>query len=160
MALQTLGRRVVITHELTHVAARSSTTRQVPIWLAEGMADYVGYSGLDLTRQRIAAGLLAMVRSGKGPSALPTEQDFDPSRTRIAPSYSASWLAVSHLVDLYGQARVVAFYRAVGAGSTSGPTSRLDPQAMAALAFPRSFGVSEAQFVTGWRRYLQILARE
>jgi hypothetical protein len=160
MALQTLGRRVVITHELTHVAARSSTTRQVPIWLAEGMADYVGYSGLGLTPQRIAVALLTQVRAGKGPSALPTEQDFDPSRTTIAPSYSASWLAVSHLVDLYGQARVVAFYRALGNGSTSGQDVQLDPEARAALAFPRTFRVTEAQFVTGWRHYLQRLARK
>lgn len=160
VALQTLGRRVVITHELTHVAARSSITGQVPIWLAEGMADYVGYSGLDLTRQHVAAELLALVRSGKGPSALPTEGDFDPSRATIAPSYSASWLAVSRLVDLYGRARVVAFYRAVGADSRSGRQDRLDAQAKAALEFPRSFGVTEAQFVDGWRRYLRILADE
>ena len=45
--LQPDGRRVVITHELTHVAIRSSTTRAAPLWLSEGMADYVGYLGLD-----------------------------------------------------------------------------------------------------------------
>lgn len=160
MALQTLGRRVVITHELAHVAARSSTTSAVPIWLAEGMADYVGYSGIDLTRQHVAAALLALVRAGKGPDALPTAGDFDPSRTTIAPSYSASWLAVCHLVDLYGQARVVAFYRAVGADSTSGRHAPLDPGARAAVAFPRAFGVTQGQFVAGWRRYLRTLAHE
>jgi hypothetical protein len=157
-ALQPNGRRVVVTHELTHVAARSSTTREVPIWLSEGMAEYVAYSGLDLPRERVAGELLALVRRGKGPKALPAAADFDPSRTTIALSYSQSWLAVSRLVDLYGQARVVAFYRAVAGGQTVDHAGRLDPEAMAAQAFPRSLGVTEAQFVDGWKRYLQTLA--
>lgn len=157
-ALQPVGRRVVITHELTHVAARSSTTRPVPIWLSEGMADYVGYSGLDLPRTRVAAGLLVLVRQGKGPEALPTEADFDPARTKIAPFYSASWLAVSRLVDLYGQAKVVGFYRSIAGGLAVEQAVEPDPDAIATQAFPKSFGVTEAQFVTGWKRYLTTLA--
>jgi hypothetical protein len=158
-ALQPIGRRVVITHELTHVAARSSTTGQVPIWLSEGMADYVGYSGLDLPRARVAADLLALVRQGNGPRSLPTTADFDPEKTTIAPFYSASWLAVSRLVDLYGQARVVAFYRSIAGGPAMSQAGELDPDAIAAKAFPKSFGVTEAAFVTGWKSYLNTLAR-
>jgi hypothetical protein len=157
-ALQSLGRRVVITHELTHVAARSSTTSPVPIWLTEGMADYVGYSGLDLPRERLAAELLTLIREGKGPTVLPKEVDFDPSRTKIAPSYSASWLAVSRLVDLYGEAKVVRFYRVVASGTTVPGAVPLAPDTAAAAAFPHSFGVTEAHFVDGWRHYLRTLA--
>jgi hypothetical protein len=157
-ALQRMGRRVVITHELTHIAARSSTTSPVPIWLTEGMADYVGYSGLDLPRERVASELLALVRAGKGPAALPTDRDFDPSRSKIATSYSGAWLAVSRLVDLYGQARVVAFYRAIAsAPSTDGEP--VNPSTAAAAAFPHSFGVTQDQFVAGWRHYLRTLAQ-
>jgi hypothetical protein len=155
-ALQPVGRRVVITHELTHVATRSSTERPVPIWLAEGMADYVGYSGLDLPRVRVAGELLTLVRAGKGPTELPTDVDFDPAQSKIAPSYSASWLAVSRLVDLYGRARVVAYYRLV---ASAGAVDQVDPDATASSAFPRSFGVTEAQFVSGWKRYLRSLAQ-
>jgi hypothetical protein len=155
--LQPLGRRVVITHELTHVAARSSTTSPTPIWLTEGMADYVGYSGLGLSRARVASELLVLVRAGKGPKELPTERDFDPSKSTIAPSYSGSWLAVSRLVDLYGQAKVVAFYRGVGSSSAVGP-DQPEPDAVAAAAFPHSFGVTQAQFVDGWGKYLKALA--
>jgi hypothetical protein len=157
-ALQPVGRRVVITHELTHVAARSSTTEPVPIWLTEGMADYVGYSGLDLSRDRVASELLALVRAGKGPTELPTDVDFDPSRSKIAPSYSESWLAVCHLVDLYGQAKVVAFYRAVATTKAANGAAPLTPETSAASAFPHSFGVTEGQFVGGWRGYLRALA--
>ena len=158
-ALQPIGRRVVITHELTHVAARSSTTRPVPIWLSEGMADYVGYSGLDLSRTRVSAELLALVRKGKGPTVLPTAADFDPAQTTIAPFYSASWLAVSRLVDLYGQAKAVAFYRAIAGRLSVSQAVRFDPDAIAVQAFPKTFGVSQGQFVTGWKRYLKTLAQ-
>ena len=159
-ALQPDGRRMVVTHELTHVAVRSSTTRAVPTWLSEGMADYVGYADLALPRDRVASDLLTLVRAGKGPESLPTAADFDPSRTEITTAYSGSWLAVSRLVDLYGQARVVAFYRAVAGGSTAYGAVQLDPDASARLAFPRSFGVTQPQFVEGWQRYLQTLARK
>ena len=157
-ALQHKGRRVVITHELTHVATRSATTRPVPIWLSEGMADYIGYSGLDLPRARVASDLLTLVRQGKGPKTLPTETDFDPARTKIAPSYSASWLAVSHLVDLYGQARVISFYRAIAGELTVDQPAQFDPEVASVQAFPLSFGVTETQFVDGWKRYLRTLA--
>jgi hypothetical protein len=157
-ALAPLGRRVVITHELTHVAARSSTIDPVPIWLTEGMADYVGYSGLDIPRQRVASELLVLVRAGKGPTALPTEANFDPSRSKIATSYSAAWLAVCRLVDLYGQAKVVSFYRAVASSQRVGAASQADPEIAAASQFPRSFGVTQPQFVQSWKRYLQALA--
>jgi hypothetical protein len=158
-ALSPIGRQVVITHELTHVAARSSTTTPVPTWLSEGMADYVGYSGLNLPRELVASALLTLVRAGKGPKTLPSAAEFNPALTQIAPSYGASWLAVSRLVDLYGQTRVVAFYRAIAGSPTMHQSGQLDPDAIAAQAFPRSFGVTEEQFVDGWRGYLLTLAR-
>lgn len=158
-ALQPNGRRVVITHELTHVATRSATTGPVPIWLSEGMADYVGYSGLDLSRARVASDLLSLVRQGNGPKALPTEADFDPALKKIAPSYSASWLAVSRLVDVYGQAKVISFYRAIAGNLTVDQSVQPDPDAVAVQAFPDSFGVTQAEFVDGWRRYLRSLAQ-
>lgn len=157
-ALQAIGRRVVITHELTHVAVRSSTTRPVPTWLSEGLADYVGYSGLDLPPQRVAGELLTLVREGKGPTALPTAADFDPALTKISPSYSEAWLAVSRLVDLYGQTKVVAFYREIAGRLAVSPAVEHDPDAIAAQVFPDSFGVTEAQFVAGWTRSLSSLA--
>ena len=128
--LQPDGRRVVITHELTHVAIRSSTTRPAPLWLSEGMADYVGYLGLGLPRSRVAAPWLAKVRAGTAPRRLPSDADFDPARTRIAPAYAAAWLACSRLADRYGQARLVAFYRAV-AGAR--PAGRVDARGGAAV---------------------------
>jgi hypothetical protein len=65
---------------------------------------------------------------------------------------------VCHLVDLYGQARVVTFYRAVASDPKAASGAQLNPDAATASAFPHSFGVSEAQFVNGWRLYLRTLA--
>jgi hypothetical protein len=98
------------------------------------------------------------VRAGKGPTALPTDVDFDPSRSTIAPSYAASWLAVCHLVDIYGQVKVVAFYRLIASSTGSAGAAQRDPDNAAASAFPHSFGVTQAQFVDGWKRYLRTLA--
>jgi hypothetical protein len=157
-ALKAVGRQVIITHELTHVAVRSSTTGPVPIWLNEGLADYVGLSGLGLARERVAKDLLTLVRAGKGPSKLPSDADFDPFKTNIAPSYLGSWLAVSRLVDAHGQSKVVAFYRRV-ARATTAEVVQPDAESVAQSEFPRSFGVTEGQFVQDWRRYLTTLAR-
>lgn len=157
-ALDRHGRQVVITHELTHVATRSSTTWPVPVWLSEGIADYVGYSGINLSRAHIASELLTLVRQGKGPKGLPTADDFDPAKTKIATSYSASWLAVSRLVDIYGQAKVVSFYRVISGRQTVDKGVQPDPDALALQVFPRIFGVSEPQFVLGWKGYLRTLA--
>ena len=153
--LASLGRRVVITHELTHVAIRSTTTRPVPIWLSEGMADYVGYSGLGLPRQRVAAELLTRVRQGRGPTRLPTTSDFDPTRSTIAPAYSAAWLACVRIADTYGQARLVAFYRAAAGGLVA---QGEDPDAVTARAFTSVLKVSQQKFTAAWRAYLRGLA--
>ena len=170
------GRRVVVTHELTHVAARSSTTRAVPLWLSEGLADYVGYSGLDLPRARIAAPFLDRVRTAAARRRLPTDADFDPGRAQIAPAYAAAWLACVRLADRYGQGRLVAFYRAAagapaaaagpsadGAGSPSAVPSATGAEAGVAAetsaAFRSVLGTTEPAFVSSWWAYAASLAR-
>ncbi len=150
------GRRVVLTHEMTHVAVRQSTAASVPTWLSEGFADFVGYSGTGVS-QRVGAGdVLAQVRAGHGPRTLPTADDFDPTRTTIAPSYSASWLACSLIADTYGTSKLVRLYRRA---ATVPASAAPDPDAQLHAAFPAVLGVSEAAFTRDWRRYLDQLAR-
>ena len=115
--LDALGKRVVITHETTHVAVRASTPRAVSIWLSEGFADYIGFSGLGLSRTD-GRGRRARRRSAAGSArpSCPTQADFDATRTTVGPSYSASWLACELIADRYGQARLI--------GSTGRPPGR------------------------------------
>ncbi|KRE55523.1 hypothetical protein [Phycicoccus sp. Soil748] len=155
--LEVKGRQVVVTHEATHVAVRATTDRPVPLWLSEGLADYVGYRDIGATRQQVAAALLDRVRAGAGPKALPGPADFDPGRSTIAPSYNAAWLAVCRIVDRRGEAGLVKYYRAV-ATTPRGTHSAGDPDANARAAFPAVLGTTEAAFTRDWVAYLRRLA--
>ncbi|MDF2092379.1 hypothetical protein P0Y31_08495 [Knoellia sp. 3-2P3] len=156
--LHPTGQEVVVTHETTHVAVRASTTRAVPLWLSEGLADYVGYRGVDLPRTTIAEALLDRVRSGSGPNALPTERDFDPATSTIAPSYNAAWLAACSIVDQHGEQALVRFYlRAATRPSPSAAPG--DPEENTRQAFPAVLGTTEEAFTRQWLSYLGRLAR-
>lgn len=161
--LGALGRRVVLAHETTHVAVRSSTVAPVPIWLSECYADHVGYRDVDLPRTRVAADVLALVRRGAGPRSLPTEGDFDPTRTTIAPSYSGAWLACELIADRYGEQRLTALYVAA-AGGRSAPGAagqgeeRPDADAALARAMRSVLGTDVRTFTAQWRAYLESLA--
>jgi hypothetical protein len=141
-----LGRRVVLTHEITHVATRATTTQDLPIWLSEGFADYVAYADAGVSRAVIAEDVLDLVRAGKGPAALPQAADFDPKRGEIAPAYSGAWLAADLIARTWGEPKLVEFYRAVSSG-----TAQTD-------AFVRVLGVDEAAFTQQWQGYLAELA--
>jgi hypothetical protein len=149
-----LGRQVVLTHEVTHVAVRSSTTAAVPIWLSEGFADYVAYKDSGVSRRASAADVLALVREHRGPTALPTTADFDPAQHTIAPSYSASLLACGLVVDTHGEQALVRLYRAAATPSSAAA----DQDARLATAFERVLGTSQRRFTADWRRYLTRLA--
>ena len=156
--LQSRGQQVVVTHEATHVAIRATTDQPVPLWLSEGMADYVGYRDVGATRRQVAAALLAKIRAGSGPKALPSAADFDPSRTTIAPSYNAAWLAVNRIVDRYGRAALVRFYLAAATTPTGSSGATQDPDEAVAAAFDSVLGTSQAAFTKQWLAYLQTLA--
>jgi len=153
------GRRVVITHELTHVTVRATTTGPVPMWLSEGFADEVGYAAVALPPTTVAAPLLAQVRAGHGPRQLPADSDFDPARGVIGPVYNAAWLAVTRMKARYGELRVVDFYRAVAGGLATSGHASADSDQRAEHAFPAALGVSEQAFTADWLAYLASLSR-
>ncbi len=158
--LEKRGQQVVLTHEGTHVAIRATTNRPVPLWLSEGMADYVGYRDIDATPQQIASALFTKVRAGTGPTALPVAADFDPGRTTIGPNYNAAWLAVRRIAGRWGTTDLVRFYRAAATaptGSAPGTTST-DADAATAAAFRSVLGTTVAAFTKDWLAYLRALA--
>jgi len=152
--LGTLGRGVVMTHEITHVATHDATSAATPTWLSEGFADYVAYRGLRVPVAVAAQDVLAAVRRGRLPTALPTLRDFEPTNERLADVYESAWLACRLLADRYGQGKLVRFYRAVGSGSPGAEPSgaSLDP------AFEAVFNLTTARFTSQWRSYLENLA--
>jgi hypothetical protein len=140
--LGALGRRVVLTHEVTHVATRAATGPGVPSWLVEGFADYVGYRGLDVPYRVSAAELQAEVRRGAVPAGLPTDADFAGTNKDLATAYEEAWLAVTLLADRHGQAALLRFYRSVGGGAS------------VEAALRAQLGTSTAAFTASWRRDL------
>ncbi|MGL5858704.1 MAG: hypothetical protein ACRC35_09940 [Angustibacter sp.] len=148
--LQQRGQQVVLSHEMTHVATRQSTARAVPTWLSEGFADYVGYSDAGVDLDVAAADLVEEVRAGATPRALPQPEDFNPVRGPIASAYTGSWLACRVIAEVYGERRLVSFYRT--ASDASGT-----PQEAVETAFG-DLGTTEQRFTERWREYLRDLA--
>lgn len=145
--LSDVGRRVIMGHEITHVAARASTQSWTPRWLAEGMADFVGYRDSGLSTDVIAQELAADVRRGVLPDALPEDSSFAATDPDLAQAYEMSWLACRMIAERYGGPdSLVAFYRAVGA---SGGLSELPK------VFTDVLGVTQAQFTAQWRGYVR-----
>jgi hypothetical protein len=146
--LSPLGRRIVLTHELTHVATRTVTSAATPSWLAEGFADYVGYLGSGVPTGFIASDLAHDVASGHTPKQLPSDHDFNGANHDLSQAYEGGWMACRLIVQRWGQAGLVRFYRAVG-------QSNLDAAAAVATALDELFRESARKFVVQWRGFLR-----
>lgn len=145
--LSLLGRRIVLTHELTHVATRAVTSAATPTWLAEGFADYVGYLGSGLPTTFVAQDLGTAVHEGHAPRQLPTPNSFDGASVRLSVAYEGAWMACRFVAQQWSQAALVRLYAAVA-------RSRLDPATAVDLAMRRVLHVSRAQFTARWRGYV------
>ncbi len=156
--LSPAGRSVVVTHELTHVTIRATTTRPVPIWLSEGYADMVAYAASGLSRNTVAAELFTRIRAGQVPDALPDVQAFDPARGALSPVYNEAWLAVVLLKDTYGATALNAFYRAIATSRPGDPSVTTGTDERTSTAFADVLGVTQDAFVADWRADLVRLA--
>ncbi|WP_433497116.1 peptidase MA family metallohydrolase [Sphaerimonospora sp. CA-214678] len=144
--LSAAGRRVVITHELTHVATEAATAGHLPVWLVEGFADYVGYLDSGLAAGAVAAELAADLRAGAPPRALPGRADFAAGSPRRAQAYEEAWLACRYIAERFGERRLVALYRA--AMRTGRDGEGIDGVLRATL------GISAAELTRSWLAYL------
>ncbi|MGA5215949.1 hypothetical protein ACPCAE_07685 [Streptomyces cinereoruber] len=111
------GRQLVLTHETVHVATRTHTTPSTPIWLSEGFADWVAYRDADRTPAQAAPELRRAVQGGEPPVRLPEDADFSfgGDAESLARAYEGGWLACEMVAERWGEERLTAFYRAVGA---------------------------------------------
>jgi hypothetical protein len=141
--LGVLGRRVVLEHEVTHLATRSLTGPDTPIWLVEGFADWVGYGDSGLPARQVGDELRAALRRGDWPGRLPVVADFRGDSPRLALAYEEGWSACRLIADRAGPAALLALYRAVG--TAADPVAALDAQ------LRRTLGLTTAQFTARWR---------
>ncbi|MFI9026065.1 hypothetical protein [Streptomyces sp. NPDC053560] len=146
--LSGLGRRIVLTHETAHVATRTTTTAETPLWLSEGFADWTAYRTAQRTPRAAAPELTRAVAAGRLPDRLPTAADFgfDAGADRLNRAYEGGWLACRMIADTWGEGRLVSFYRAVGT-APNGPGA-LD------RALREELHLSAAQFTERWRTYV------
>ncbi|MER7763321.1 hypothetical protein [Streptomyces sp. NPDC097619] len=114
--LSAAGRRIVLAHEITHVATRDATGPRTPQWLSEGFADWVAYRNGGPPVPAAAAELAREVRAGRLPGDLPADRDFafggDPAAT--ARAYQGAWLACRTIAERWGEEKLLRFYRVAG----------------------------------------------
>jgi hypothetical protein len=147
--LGAFGRQVVLTHETTHVASRAHTNAATPLWLSEGYADWAGYRGTGRTASQVAPELRRAVLEGRPPAELPEDADFgfDGDATGLAQAYESGWLACRMIADRWGEARLNAFYRAVGAhGKREGAVEG---------ALREVLDTTPGRFTDQWRSYVR-----
>ncbi|HZC72020.1 MAG TPA: hypothetical protein VE442_15110 [Jatrophihabitans sp.] len=145
--LSAVGRRIVIRHEITHLATESSTTADSPQWLIEGFAEYVGNLGSGQPVTTTAAELRTDIRHGRLPTTLPTPDAFS-TQGKSARAYEGAWLACRLIAQHAGEQGLVRFYRLVGA-------SPFGPDVAVADALRFVLHETTAAFIAQWRAYLR-----
>ncbi|MEE1755116.1 hypothetical protein [Streptomyces sp. SP18CS02] len=143
------GQRVVLTHETAHVATRAHTTPATPLWLSEGFADWAAYRASGEEAAQAAPELREAVRSGAAPPGLPEDRDFafNGDADALARAYEGGWLACELIAERWGEERLRAFYRAVGAhGARPGAVEK---------ALHDVLSTTPDDFTARWREHLR-----
>ncbi|MFD9337915.1 hypothetical protein ACFWBF_26470 [Streptomyces sp. NPDC060028] len=140
------GRRIILTHETTHVATRAETTATTPLWLSEGFADWAAYrgSGSGSAPVRAAPTLGRAVRAGELPGALPANEAFafGGDADALARAYEGAWLACRLIADRWGDAALVALYGKAG-------------REPLATALQETLGTDQAGLTRAWQEDLR-----
>ncbi|MCU1659783.1 MAG: hypothetical protein JWO57_4439 [Pseudonocardiales bacterium] len=145
--LTPVGRRIVVQHEVTHVASAASTGPASPRWLVEGFADYVGNLDSGQSVTAAASELRREVAAGTLPGRLPADGAFQSVATGLPQIYEQSWLACRLIAARAGQHGLVRLYRLVGASEGSEATA-VD------AALHSVLHESTTEFTARWRAYL------
>lgn len=118
-------RQTTITHELVHLALANETRPFTPPWLVEGVAVYFSEDTGGAMRRRLVEdgrlptlSLQALTRAG----AL---GEHDATGERVGYEYAFAGETVAYLVERYGEAKVMDFYRSYAAVPASDVTNKL-----------------------------------
>ena len=141
--INSLGRTIVLRHEILHVATGAAVPNEFPLWLEEGVAEYFGYRDSGVKQRIIASSLLSDARNGRVPSRFAKTADFSPTNPRLSQAYEGSWWAARLIVEKYGEAALLRVYRPALAQSNE--KTAVD------VALRQELGISEAELTSLWR---------
>lgn len=144
--LEPAGMRIVLAHEATHLATGAATNPRLPLWLAEGFADYVALRDVRLPLTTTAGQLIERVRKQGLPERLPGPEEFDARSGGFGAEYEAAWLACRLLAARSGEAALVRIYDRVGDGADLDATLREET------------GLGLAGLTRAWRQHLADVA--
>ncbi|WP_371744150.1 hypothetical protein [Mycobacterium sp. DL592] len=132
VAMSEASLRIVLTHELFHLAARTDTALDAPRWLVEGVADFVA---------RPAAPLPA---GAAADTSLPSDAALDAAGPARAMGYDRAWWFARFVADTYGVDGLRRLYTdACGPGHPDFPT-----------AVRRALDTDVAELRTRWAQWL------
>jgi hypothetical protein len=138
----------ILAHELTHVATRNSAGPEIPTFVDEGIAEYVGY---DADPSSLSY-LDSVVQAGRFDGKLPRDYQFvTGSATDIFLSYQKAEAAVRFFIQRWGVDRFVRFYRSLGRQRIVAGTARFH----LGKALQHSTGLTLAEFQKRWASSLR-----
>ena len=128
-----------LAHEFTHAAMDPLTDPQAtPVWLVEGMAEYVAFRGEEVSDVAIGGELRRITIS----KSLPADDTFYDNPD----NYLLAWLACRDIAQKYGQSKLIALY-----SYFHGRGRNVDSALRTVL------GVTLSQFTAQWHTYLNSL---
>jgi len=138
-------RRSVLTHELLHIATREYSGPLVPIFVEEGVAEWItGHDSSTVLAGRVQNGLFDRL--------LPLDHEFiSGSDAVILSAYQESSAAVRYAAEQFGQEAIARFYRELGSERRSSGTWRYHVD----RAMRAAFGIGYEEFQRRWAKWVE-----
>jgi len=146
LGLTDAGVGVVLRHELTHVATRLQTADDAPMWLTEGVAEYLGRRGTYREFTEVAPDLATAVAGGSVPQALPDDEQFSVSTDQARLAYQSAWSFAAYLAGAFGENKLKQLYLAIAPAPGDDAADR---------AFTDVLGRDRAAVVRQWGDWLR-----
>jgi hypothetical protein len=137
--------QAILTHELLHIATREHSGPVVPVFVEEGVAEWVtGRDSADVLGAQVAAGLFDRL--------LPLDHEFiSGSDTVILSAYQESSAAIRFAAQEFGDDAVAEFYEELGSVRRSPGTWRYH----VGRAMREAFGIDFEDFQARWARWVE-----
>lgn len=141
--------KMLIRHEITHIAMFERTGPLTPKWLIEGLAEYVGNAGQPYSAARLAPTLGDLVDTKGVPNFLPSDSDFGLIND-AGVGYDSGWLLCRYIAAKHGEKALLKLY--VETGKLDGSGSQ---DAAVQKVMRRVLKTDEKSLLRAWRPYVR-----